>query len=148
MKTPVSPPSSNPKPGPDVGIGHTSSDLVPRRSTLDGFANEAAATEGISIREAEPLVPILVATQNSVYRIIPLRWGNADVLIQGGQFFPEPTEARLAGSTFGGSLLKMHWVNVGMHLEIDTGTGGGPIITTRVADVRIECERPTNPRPH
>ena len=148
MNRPVSPPTSNPRPGPDVGIGHTSSDLVPRRSTLDGFAKEAAVTEGINVREAEPLVPILVATQNSLYRIIPLRWGNADVLVQGGQFFPEPTEARLAGSTFGGSFLKMHWISVGMHMEIDTGTGGGPVITTRVADVRIERDRTTTPRPH
>ena len=140
--------TSNPKPGHDAGGGHTGSDLVPRRSTLDGFATEVAVAGGINVREAEPLVPILVATQNSLYRIIPLRWGNTDVLVQGGQFFPEPTEARLAGSTFGGSFLKMHWISVGMHMEIDTGTGGGPVITTRVADVRIERDGTTNPRPH
>ena len=140
--------NSNPKPGPDAGGGYTGSDLVPRRSTLDGFATEVAVAEGINVREAEPLVPILVATQNSLYRIVPLRWGNTDVLVQGGQFFPEPTEARLAGSTFGGSFLKMHWITVGMHMEIDTGTGGGPVITTRVADVRVERDRTTNPRPH
>jgi hypothetical protein len=121
---------------------------MPRRCTLDGFAEEVAFTEGINVREAEPLVPILVTTRNSLYRIIPLRWGNADVLVQGGQFFPEPTEARLAGSTFGGSFLKMHWIRVGMHLEIDPGTGGGPIVTTRVADVRIERDRTTNTRRH
>ena len=148
MNRSVSRRASNPKPGPDAGVGHTGSGLVPRRSTLDGFAKEVAVTEGINVREAEPLVPILVATQNSLYRIIPLRWGNADVLVQGGQFFPEPTEARLAGSTFGGSFLKMHWISVGMHMEIDTGTGSGPVITTRVADVRIERDRTANPRQH
>jgi len=148
MDSSVSRRASNPEPVPDTGVGHTGGELVPRRCTLDGFAEEVAFTEGINIREAEPLVPILVTTRNSLYRIVPLRWGNADVLVQGGQFFPEPTEARLAGSTFGGSFLKMHWIRVGMHLEIAPGTGGGPIITTRVADVRIERDRTTNTRRH
>ena len=102
MDSSVSRRSSNPEPVPDAGFGHTVSDLVPRRCTLDGFAEEVAFTEGINLREAEPLVPILVTTQNSRYRIIPLRWGDSDVLVQGGLFFPEPTEARLTGSTFGG----------------------------------------------
>jgi len=35
-----------------------------------------------------------------------------------------------------------------MHMEIDTGNGGGPIITTRVADVRTERDRTTNTRRH
>ena len=148
MDSSVSRRSSNPEPVPDAGFGHTGRDLVPRRCTLDGFAEEVAFTDGINVRDAEPLVPILVTTQNSRYRIIPLRWGGSDVLVQGGQFFPEPTEVRLAGSTFGGSFLKMHWINVGMHMEIDTGNGGGPIITTRVADVSIERDRTTNTRRH
>ncbi len=105
-------------------------------------------TEGLDVREAEPLVPILVATRNSVYRIIPLQRGNSNVMVQGGQFFPEPTQARLAGSTFGGSFLKMHCITVGMHLEIDAGHALGPIITSRVADVRIERDHTTNLRRH
>ena len=148
MDSAVSRRSSNPQPVPDAGFEHTVSDLVPRRCTLDGFGEEVAFTQGVNVREVEPLVPILVTTQHSLYRIIPLRWGDADVLVQGGQFFPEPTEARLAGSTFGGSFLKMDWITIGMHLEIDPGHGGGPIITTRVADVRIERDRTPNPRRH
>jgi len=126
MDSAVSRRSSNPQPVPDAGFGHTVSDLVPRRCTLDGFGEEVAFTQGINVREAEPLVPILVTTQNSLYRIIPLVWGGTDVLVQGGQFFPELTEARLAGSTFGGSFLKMYRITIGMHLEIDPGHGEGP----------------------
>lgn len=140
--------ASNPEPLPETGAGRTDSELVPRRCTLDGFAEEVAFTEGVNVREAEPLVPILVRTRNSLYRIIPLRWGNADVLVQGGPFFPEPTAARLSGSTFGGSFLKLHWIRVGMHMEIETETGAGPIITTAVADVRIEHDGRTSTRRH
>lgn len=148
MDTAVPRRSSKAEPVRDADGGHAASDLVPRRTMLDGFATEVAATEGLNVREAEPLVPILVTTQHSLYRIIPLRWGSADVLVQGGPFFPEPTAARLVGSTFGGSFLKMHWIRVDMHMEIDPGTGGGPIITTRVADVRIARDRTMIPRPH
>ena len=119
-----------------------------RRTTLDGFVQEVAVTEGLNVCAAEPLVPILVTTRNSLYRIIPLRRGDTDVLVQGGRFLPEPTEVRLVGSTFGGSVLKMHWIGVGMCMEIDPGTGGGSIITTRVIDVEIERDRTTDPRPH
>jgi hypothetical protein len=148
MGMPISRRSSKAEPVPDACVDHIASDLVPRRTTLDGFATEAADTEGIDVREAEPLVPLLVATQNSLYRVIPLRLGGSDVLVQGGQFFPEPTKARLVGSTFGGSFLKMHWINIGMHMEIDAGGEEGPIITTRVANVSVERDRKTSTRPH
>src|SRR6266851_8061432 len=92
MDRSVSRRSLNPEPVPDARVGHTVSDLVPRRCTLDGFAEEVAVTEGINLREAEPLVPILVTTQHSLYRIIPLRWGDSAMLVQGGQFFPVVAE--------------------------------------------------------
>ena len=43
-----------------------------------------------------------------------------------------------------------HWIRVGMHMEIETETGADPshIITTPVADVRIERAQTTNPDPH
>jgi hypothetical protein len=118
-------------------------DLVPTRSTLDGFTMEAANAEGIDVREAEPLVPLLVVTWNSLYRVMPLRLGSSDVLVQGGQFFPEATKARLVGSTFGGSFLKMHWINIGMHLEFDAAHEGGPIITSPVTEIRVARDRKT-----
>jgi len=49
------------------------------------------------------------------------------VLVQGGRFFPTAAEARLVGSTFGGSVLKMHCIRVGMCMEIDPGTDDGPV---------------------
>lgn len=127
---------------------HAVGDLVPRRATLDGFTRGVAVTEGLNVRVAEPLVPILVTTKNSRYRIIPLRRGDTDVLAQGGRLLPDPTEARLVGSTFGGSLLKMHWIHVGMCMEIAPATGEGSIITTRVIGVVIERDSTANPRPH
>lgn len=124
----------------------TRSDLVPRRTTLDGFGRDVDSTEGLNVRAAEPLVPILVTTKNSVYRIIPLRRGDAAVLVQGGRFFPEPAEVRLIGSTFGGSLIKLHCIRVGMQMEIQAEDGR--ITTTRVLDVSLEAEPAEGHRSH
>lgn len=124
------------------------SDLVPRRVTLDGFASAVAAAEGINVRAAEPLVRILVTTKNSRYRIIPLRPGDGAVLVQGGRFFPVAAKARFVGATFGGSVLEMHWIRVGMCMEIDSGTDERRITTTRVIDVEIERDPTDHARPH
>jgi hypothetical protein len=148
MDSAVSRRFAKPEPASGADGTHATSQLVPRRTTLDGFSQEVAVTEGLNVRAAEPLEPILVTTRNSRYRIVPLRRGDADVLVQGGRFFPEPTAARLVGATFGGSLLKMHWIRVGMQMEIDPGTGEGAIITTRVIDITIERDKTTSPRPH
>lgn len=124
------------------------SDLVPRRTTLDGFTHEVDVADGINLRAAEPLVPILVTTRNSVYRIIPLKRGDMAVLVQGGRFFPTPAEARLVGSTFGGSILRMHCIRVGMCMEIDPCSDNGTITTTRVLNIEIERNLAACARPH
>ncbi len=132
----------------DSAVARRSAKRAPRRTTLNGFVEEVAGTEGLNLHAAEPLVPILVTTRNSRYRLIPLRRGDTNVLVQGGRFFPEPAEARLVGATFGGSFLHMHWIRVGMCMEIDPETGEGAIITTRVIDVEIERDSTTQAGPH
>ena len=126
------------------------------QSTISGWrakmepapAEQIAGATGVDLCEAEPLVPILVRTKNSVYRVIPLRRGDADVVVQGGRFFPSPAEARLVGATFGGCLVQMHWIRVGMCMEIRKGSDDGLVITTRVIDVEVERESTVHSRTH
>ena len=118
------------------------STLVPKRCTLDGFAQDVSASDGIGIREVETLATLLARTENSLYRIIPLEPGSSRILIQGGRFFPEPTEVRFAGSGFGGSFLKIGWIGVGLRMEICWD--GQRIITSRVR--RIQVQQPDLPR--
>ena len=106
------------------------------RCTLDGFAREMAASEGINIREVEPFTTLLVQTMNSLYRIILLEAGRSRIMVQGGEFFPDLVEAHLAGSTCGGSFLKMHWIGSGLHMEINSG--GERIVTSPVRSFRIK----------
>ena len=106
------------------------------RSTRDGFAREVAASDGIDVREMEPLTTLLVQTTNSFYRIIPLEAGRSRIMVQGGPFFPDFIAADLAGSTFGGSFLKMHWIGGGLRMEINSG--GKRFVTSPVRSFWIE----------
>ncbi len=117
------------------------------RTSLEGFAEKVAGAEGFNIREAEPLVPILVTTRNSRYRIISLRWGNPHVLVQGGRFFPEPTEVRLVGSSFGGSLLRCTGSAWACTWKSTPEPAGAPSLPLE-SPSPIERDRTTDSRPH
>jgi hypothetical protein len=76
-------------------------------ATLDAFA-VATSGPGIALRQLEPLTELLVQTRNTHYRIVVSR--DADIVIQGGSFFPDPTRAHVEGSSLGGNLLKVGWI--------------------------------------
>lgn len=108
--------------------------LVPRDATLDGFVQSASSADGISLLDVEPLTTLIVCTCNTRYRIIVSR--GVMVLVQGGQFFPDATEAHLDGSSAGGSFLKIGWIGVGLRMEISAG--GQRIVTSPVRTIATE----------
>ncbi len=112
---------------------------VPRRCTLDGFATEVSQTDGIGLADLDPITTLLVRTQNSLYQIVVVQPRQKAVLVQGGPFFPQPTHAVLSGSNFGGSLLKVAWVGIGLHMEFRAGDQW--IITSRVQSITVQPER-------
>lgn len=114
--------------------------VVPRRCTLDGFAEEVSRADGIGFAELDPITTLLVRTENSLYQITILQPPQTKVLVQGGQFFPQITQARLSGCSFGGSCLKMAWVGVGLRMEFHYD--GGWIITSRVRSIAIRKDAP------
>jgi hypothetical protein len=93
--------------------------VVPTTATLEGFIAAASMAEVVSLRDVEPLTTLIVVTRNSRYRIIVK--SSTDVLIQGGQFFPDTTPAQLDGASFGGSFLKLGVIAVGLCMEIRSG---------------------------
>jgi hypothetical protein len=115
---------------------------VPRVATLDGFVDAASTLRGVNVLDLEPLTELRVETTNSLYRIVVSQ--RTAVFVQGGRFFPETSPADLAGATFGGSLLKIGWIGIGMRMEICGDDG--PIVTSPVR--RITVERPYASRTH
>jgi hypothetical protein len=99
-------------------------------ATLDGFAI-ATSGPGLALRQLEPLTELTVQTRNTRYRIVVSH--DADVVIQGGAFFPDPTRAHVEGSSLGGNLLKVGWIGIGLRMEIVAE--GRRIVTTAVRSI-------------
>lgn len=73
---------------------------------------------GIQIPALQPLDHLLVRTCNHVYEVIVTEPHAAEVMVRGGQFFPEFTRARVNGSSLGGGFLKLHGIYTGFCLEL------------------------------
>ena len=107
---------------------------VPARRLLSSWSDHDWRG-GIRVDEMATLERLIIKTANSTYDIILVDPERAGVLIRGGAFVPVYTPARLAGSSLGGSFLKLRSVHVGFRLEL--GTDRGFIITSPVRDVTI-----------
>ena len=107
---------------------------VPARRLLSSWSDHDWRG-GVRVDELATLERLIVKTANSTYDIILVDPERAGVLIRGGAFFPVYTPARLAGSSLGGSFLKLRSVHVGFRLEL--GTDRGFIITSPVRDVTV-----------
>jgi hypothetical protein len=116
-----------------LAASHSTTTVVARTATLDGFAD--SVSPGVSLTELEPLTTIVVATCNSQYRITVS--AGAAIYVQGGRFFPETASARLEGSSAGGSFLKVAWIGIGLRMEISSG--GRRIITSPVRAIARDC---------
>ncbi len=90
---------------------------VPGYCLLEGFAALGEATTGLDLRRLSVRDVIRLRTLNSEYRIVLLDPVRGRVKVQGGSFFTEPTEAVIEGSSFGGALLKVGWIGIGLQLE-------------------------------
>jgi hypothetical protein len=90
---------------------------------------------GVQVDELAALERLIVRTENSTYEIVLLSPTAANVLVRGGAFFPVFTPARLAGSSLGGSFLKLRSIHVGFRMELVTDSGF--IITSSVRTIAI-----------
>ena len=99
-------------------------------------------SDGIHVADLSPLERLVIRTANSTYEIVVLCPATGSVLVRGGAFFPVFMPARLAGSSLGGSFLKLRSVHVGFRLELSTERGF--IITSPVRSVSRAPE-PTDP---
>lgn len=78
--------------------------------------------KGVNFHEIENEETFTVKTQNTLYVIKKDTYHTdpevADCLISGHKTFcPEPTRARINGSTWGGSAIKSGFIGIGMHME-------------------------------
>ena len=82
---------------------------------------------------------LVVTTLNSRYEITVISPRSHEILVRGGRFFPEFTAARLAGSSLGGSFLKLGGIYVDFSMEINAN--GQVIISSRVRAIEVHRTR-------
>jgi hypothetical protein len=99
-------------------------------------------SRGVRVDELTPFDRLTVQTENSTYDCVVVSPVSAQLLVRGGAFFPDFTPVRLAGSSLGGSLLKLGTVHVGFCLEL---VAPGRCIVT--SPVRSIVTAPADARP-
>lgn len=107
---------------------------VPAAAVLNVW-NSHSWDDGLHIEQLNALERLTVLTQHSTYEIVVVSPGTAEVLVRGGEFFPQFTAARLAGCTLGGSFLKMRSIHVGFRIEF--AVGRGVIVTSPVRTITV-----------
>jgi len=109
--------------------------LVPRHCTLAGFTEATSEQKGLHVGTLAPVTRLAVTTRNTEYKITVVEPRDWQVLVQGGRFFPTERIAYLCGSGFGGTLLKVAWIGIGLCCELSTE--GQRVVTSPVQDFRV-----------
>jgi hypothetical protein len=107
---------------------------IPAGGVLDNWS-EDPWTNGVQVDRMEDMEKLVVKTRNSLYEIIIIDGRRGEILVRGGQYFPELTPAHLAGATLGGSFCKMRGIYTGFRMEINAS--GQRTVTTSVESIGI-----------
>ncbi len=108
--------------------------IVSTSAILDRWATHDWR-DGMHIGDLHPLDRLTVRTLNSTYEIVVVTPGSADVAVRGGAFFPTFSRVHVAGSSLGGSFLKLHTIHVGFRMELVFNTRS--IVTSPVQAISI-----------
>jgi hypothetical protein len=96
---------------------------------------ESEIEGGVFINDLPPSTVLEIQTMHHCYKAVFL--GGSQALISGHpEFCPRPVPVAIAGSTWGGSVLKMRFVGRGMHLEFHHPEYSTPIITSCIQEIR------------
>jgi hypothetical protein len=89
---------------------------------------------GVCLDDLSEGVLLEVETQNRWYTIL-IRGRGKELIWGHPQYCPAPVPVRIAGSTWGGSMLKLRFIGRGMRLEFRHPVFR-TIITSRIVDIR------------
>ena len=102
---------------------------------MNGNIAQSEIEGGVSLNDLPPATVLEIQTQHHCYLVVLLSDNKA--LISGHpEYCPEPTQVAIAGSTWGGSMLKRRFVGRGMHLEFCHPQYPTPIITSPIQEIR------------
>ena len=107
---------------------------------VNGNIVRAEVEGGVLLAALLPAPVLEIRTQNHRYTAVLL--GGSEAMISGHpKYCPKPVQVAIAGSTWGGSMLKQRYIGRGMHLEFCHPEYKTPIITSRIEEIS-ECPPP------
>jgi hypothetical protein len=127
-------------PEDELSLAHAASLFAPHPNLSDEVNHHIVQSEiegGVFLKDLPSATVLQIQTQHHCYRAVLLNDGSA--LISGHpQYCPQPVLVAIAGSTWGGSMLKRRFVGRGMHLEFCHPEYRTPIVTSPIREIR-EC---------
>jgi hypothetical protein len=89
---------------------------------------------GVFLENLAPATVLLIRTQHHSYTAVLL--GGSQAMISGHpDYCPQPVLVSIAGSTWGGSMLKLRFLGRGMHLEFHHPEYRTPIVTSAIQEI-------------
>jgi hypothetical protein len=125
-------------PTADVRVTNDARPYVDQIDPTPAFASLgtlARRVTGVDVRTLQSGTVVLVDTCNSRYRLVMLDEGGRRALVDGGHHFDREVEARIEGSTLGGSLLRVGWIGLDLFLELTVE--GKRIGTSRIRSIAV-----------
>jgi hypothetical protein len=108
---------------------------------VNGRIIQSEIEGGVFLHDLPPSTVLEIQTMHHCYRAVLL--GGSEALISGHpEFCPEPVQVAIAGSTWGGSMLKLQFVGRGMNLEFHHPLYPTPIVTSAIQDIRDYQQAP------
>jgi hypothetical protein len=90
---------------------------------------------GVQLQDLEPGSRLQIHTQHTYYDVLVLSGSTA--MISGHPLYcPDPVQVTIAGSTWGGSMLKLRYIGRGMHLEFHHPEYDVPIVTSAIQEIQ------------
>jgi hypothetical protein len=106
---------------------------------VNGNIVQSEIEGGVFLATLPPSTVLQIQTQHHRYTAVLL--GESQALISGHpRYCPEPVQVAIAGSTWGGTMLKLRFIGRGMHLEFCHPEYRTPIITSPIQEIR-ECRQ-------
>jgi len=99
---------------------------------------------GVFLNELQPRTILQIHTQHHCYTAVFL--GDNQALIwRHPEFCPQPVPVAIAGSTWGGTMLKVRFVGRGMRLEFHHPGYRTPIVTSPIREINERLPRLSEP---
>ena len=98
---------------------------------------------GVELQDLRPGSTLHIRTQHTLYVVLVVA-GNLGLISGHPRYCPQPVLVEIAGSTWESSILKTHFIGLGMHLEFRHPKYRTPIVTSPILEIREFPQSPTS----